>query len=33
MKPFERRKKNRKVLYYPPPMNMEAYLLKRKMGW
>lgn len=32
MKPYETRKRPRKVLYYPPPLNMEAYLLKRKRG-
>jgi group II intron reverse transcriptase/maturase len=31
--PFDRPKKERKVLYYPPPMNINAYLLKKKKGW
>jgi group II intron reverse transcriptase/maturase len=30
MTPFDKPKKERKVLYYPPPMNMGAYLLKKK---
>jgi len=33
MTPFDKPKKERKVLYYPPPMNMSAYLLKKKRGW
>jgi group II intron reverse transcriptase/maturase len=33
MLPFQVKKKPRKVLYYPPPMNLEAYLLKRRKGW
>jgi group II intron reverse transcriptase/maturase len=33
MTPFDRPKKERKVLYYPQPMNMSAYLLKKKRGW
>ncbi len=33
MTPFDKPKKERKVLYYPPPMNMSAYLLKKKKGW
>jgi len=33
MVPFDRPKKERKVLYYPPPMNMGAYYLKKKRGW
>jgi len=33
MKPFEVQKKNRKVLFYPKPFNIEAYLLKKKKGW
>ncbi|MBI5674984.1 MAG: hypothetical protein HZC48_03995 [Nitrospirae bacterium] len=32
MTPFDKPKKERKVLYYPPPMNMGAYLLKKKWG-
>jgi group II intron reverse transcriptase/maturase len=30
MKPFETRKQHRKVLYYPPPMDMVEYQKKRK---
>jgi group II intron reverse transcriptase/maturase len=30
MKPFEIQKKNRKVLFYPKPFNLDAYLLKKK---
>jgi group II intron reverse transcriptase/maturase len=30
MKPFEVQKKNRKVLLYPKPFNLDAYLLKKK---
>ncbi len=33
MVPFDRPKRERKVLYYPPPLNMEAYYLKKKRGW
>ena len=33
MKPFEIQKKNRKVLFYPKPFNLDAYLLKKKKGW
>jgi group II intron reverse transcriptase/maturase len=33
MKPFEVQKKNRKVLFYPKPFNLEVYLLKKKKGW
>lgn len=33
MLPFQTKKQERKVLYYPPPMNLEAYLLKRSKGW
>lgn len=33
MIPFDKPKKERKVLYYPPPMNLSAYLLKKKRGW
>jgi group II intron reverse transcriptase/maturase len=32
MKPFEVQKKNRKVLFYPKPFNLDAYLLKKKMN-
>lgn len=31
--PFDKPKKERKVLYYPPPMNLDAYYLKKKRGW
>lgn len=30
MKPFEIQQKNRKVLFYPGPFNMKAYMLKKK---
>jgi RNA-directed DNA polymerase len=33
MVPFDRPKKERKVLFYPPPLNMAAYYLKKKRGW
>jgi group II intron reverse transcriptase/maturase len=33
MVPFDRQKKEKKVLYYPPPLNMDAYYLKKKRGW
>jgi group II intron reverse transcriptase/maturase len=33
MTPFDRPKKEKKVLYMPPPMNLSAYLLKKKRGW
>ncbi len=33
MVPFDKPKKERKVLYYPPPLNLEAYCLKKKRGW
>ncbi|RJO61280.1 RNA-directed DNA polymerase [candidate division WS5 bacterium] len=33
MTPFDKPKRERKVLYYPPPMNLSAYLLKKKKGW
>ncbi len=33
MTPFQAKKPARKLLYYPPPMNLEAYLLKRRKGW
>lgn len=31
--PFDSPKKERKILYYPPPLNMAAYRLKRAKGW
>lgn len=31
--PFDKPKKERKILYYPPPLNLAAYLLKREKGW
>jgi RNA-directed DNA polymerase len=31
--PFDRPKKERRVLYYPPPLNMDAYHLRKKRGW
>ena len=31
MKPFETQMKQRKVLYYPPPFNLQAYLLKKHL--
>lgn len=33
MTPFDKPGREKKVLYYPPPMNMDAYLLKKKKGW
>jgi RNA-directed DNA polymerase len=33
MVPFDKPKKDRKVLFYPPPLNMAAYYLKKKRGW
>ena len=33
MVPFDRPKKERKVLFYPPPLNMAAYYLKKTRGW
>lgn len=33
MKPFEPPKKKDKVLFYPKPFNLDAYLLKKKKGW
>ncbi|OPY72516.1 MAG: Group II intron-encoded protein LtrA [Syntrophorhabdus sp. PtaU1.Bin002] len=33
MVPFDRPKKERKVLYYPPPLDMTIYDLKKKKGW
>lgn len=31
--PFDRPKKERKVLYFPPPLNMNVYRLKKEKGW
>ena len=33
MIPFDRPKKEHKVLFYPPPLNFAAYYLKKKKGW
>lgn len=33
MTPFDRPKRERKVLYMPRPLNMDAYRLKKKKGW
>ncbi len=33
MTPFDRPKKEHKVLFYPPSLNLDAYLLKKKKGW
>lgn len=33
MKPYETSERPRKVLFYPPPLNMETYRLKKKRGW
>jgi len=33
MVPYHPTKKKKSVLYYPPPLNLAAYLLKRKQGW
>lgn len=33
MTPFDRPKKERKVLFYPGPLNLDAYLLKKRKGW
>ncbi len=33
MIPFDKPKRERKVLYMPPPLNMAAYMLKKKRGW
>ena len=33
MKPFEVQKKNRKVLFYPKPFNLDAYLLEKKKNF
>jgi hypothetical protein len=30
---FDRPKKGRRVLFYPPPMNLDAYYLKKRKGW
>ena len=32
MKPFETQMKHRKLLYYPPPFNLKAYLLQKHFG-
>ena len=32
MKPFETQIKERKVLYYPPPFNLQAYFLKKHLA-
>ena len=31
--PFDKPKKERKVLYYPSPLNLDAYYLKKKKEW
>ncbi|MBI5749383.1 MAG: RNA-directed DNA polymerase [Nitrospinae bacterium] len=33
MVPFDKPKKEKKILYYPPPLNMSAYYLKKNKGW
>lgn len=33
MVPFERVQRERKVLYFPPPLNLPAYFLKKARGW
>ena len=33
MTPFDRPKRKKKVLYYPPPFDIGVYLLKKKKGW
>ncbi len=33
MTPFDKPKRERKVLHMPQPMNMDAYLIKKKRGW
>ena len=33
MTPFDKPKKTKKVLYWPKPMNMDIYFLKKKKGW
>jgi len=30
---FDKPKKEKKILYYPPPLNMSAYYLKKNKGW
>jgi hypothetical protein len=31
MKPFETQMKHRQILFYPPPLNIKAYLLKKHL--
>ena len=31
--PFDKPKKEKEILYYPPPFNIYAYLLKKNKGW
>jgi group II intron reverse transcriptase/maturase len=33
MVPFDRPKRPHKVLFYPPPLNVPAWLLKKRKGW
>ncbi len=33
MVPFERQKKEKKVLYFPPPLNLEEYLSRRRVSF
>ena len=33
MTPFDKPKKERKVLSVPEPLNMNIYMLKKKKGW
>ena len=33
MKPFEQVNKRNKLIFYPEPFNIKAYLLKKKRGW
>lgn len=33
MTPYDRPKKEHKVLFFPPPLNFDAYSLKKKKGW
>jgi len=33
MTPFDKPKRDHKVLFYPDPLNLDAYLLKRRKGW
>jgi len=33
MTPFDRPKRKKKVLYYPPPFDIGTYILKRKKDW